>query len=664
MKNYSNYSSFWFDRNRSIDDILGFDLSTGVTQDIKPKKSKDHVGLAGHKRAIGNFVRIVSGENIPVRFLTRGDSFTDGKSVTISSNINERNFDHVVGLALHEGSHIAYSDFDMFSEVRHVKKIRSWDVTPERMEFYRGMINYVEDRRVDSLVFKSSPGYKGYYHTLYSKYYNHKKIGNGLQSTMYRDVNFESYMFRIINFTNPDTDLNALPGLRDIYRKIDMKNILRLTSTYDSIELAESICDIVFKMIGDNSSDDNGNGKNNEKREGGDDADSNGGSGSGSDGEGTEVDTGDKEMTPGDDATPADSPTKGEPVNGSELSDSMKKSIERIFEKEKELLDGKTQKTKMTKSDKKIVEAMGSSNSELVEVGGGSLGKVKTVVIPELTQQLIDSKAFSFLSSYSWRSENKEKNIADGLRLGTVLGKKLKVRGEERDLIFTRQNSGKINKRLIAELGFGNSNVFSQVTSERYNKANLHISIDASGSMSGNKLDKSITSAVAMVKAADMAGNVNVVVSFRWTKDDRPVINICYDSRKDKLTKITKLWKYINASGTTPESLWYEALMKKWLGGVRGEDNYFINYSDGEPWFNGDGINYSGIEAQNHTKKMVKIMKNNGLKISSYFISDGDYERDRSKGSFTKMYGKDANFVDPTNMMEVARTMNSKFLEK
>ena len=291
MKNYSNYSSFWFDRNRSIDDILGFDLSTGVTQDIKPKKSKDHVGLAGHKRAIGNFVRIVSGENIPVRFLTRGDSFTDGKSVTISSNINERNFDHVVGLALHEGSHIAYSDFDMFSEVRHVKKIRSWDVTPERMEFYRGMINYVEDRRVDSLVFKSSPGYKGYYHTLYSKYYNHKKIGNGLQSTMYRDVNFESYMFRIINFTNPDTDLNALPGLRDIYRKIDMKNILRLTSTYDSIELAESICDIVFKMIGDNSSDDNGNGKNNEKREGGDDADSNGGSGSA--GEGTEVDTGD-----------------------------------------------------------------------------------------------------------------------------------------------------------------------------------------------------------------------------------------------------------------------------------------------------------------------------------------------------------------------------------
>ena len=82
-----------------------------------------------------------------------------------------------------------------------------------------------------------------------------------------------------------------------------------------------------------------------------------------------------------------------------------------------------------------------------------------------------------------------------------MLGKKLKVRGEEKDLIFTRQNTGKINKRLISELGFGNSNVFSQIVKEKYNRANLHLSIDASGSMSGGKLTKAMTSAVAMVKA-------------------------------------------------------------------------------------------------------------------------------------------------------------------
>ncbi len=180
-KRMSNYSSFWFDRKSSVDDILGYDLDTGIVLDEKPKPKKDHVALAGHKRAIGNFVRIVSGENIPVKYMERSDSYTDGKSVTIGANINEKNFDHVVGLALHEGSHIAYSDFEAFATARNASHIRGFDVTHERMEFYRGMINYIEDRRVDSLVFKSSPGYKGYYHELYSKYFNHNNITKGLK---------------------------------------------------------------------------------------------------------------------------------------------------------------------------------------------------------------------------------------------------------------------------------------------------------------------------------------------------------------------------------------------------------------------------------------------------------------------------------------------------
>jgi len=651
----SKYSDFWFDRQTEVNDFLA---TIGNDDDAyeKPKPKKDHMGLAGHKRAIGNFVRIVSGENIPVRFMTRGDSFTDGKTVTISSNINEKNFDHVVGLALHEGSHIAYSDFEVFKEVRNLTKIRNWDLTshPERMEFLRGMINYIEDRRIDSIVFKSSPGYKGYYHTLYSKYFNNKKIGKGLKSTMYRDVDFESYMFRIVNFTNEGTDLNALPRLLDIYRLVDMKNISRLKSTDDVIEVAKSICDVVFKLVDENKGD--GKPENGEGEEDSEGEEENGSS-SNNKGGGTEVDSGDKEMTPED----------GEPTEGEEISDSMKKSIENIYKKTKELLEGKTPKSKMTKNDKKIVDALGNSNSELVEVGGTEgLSKTKVVVVPDLTQALIDSKAFHFLHhySYSYRSSGKEEAIADGLRLGAILGKKLKVRGEEKDLIYTRQTSGKINKRLIAELGFDNGNVFSQVFTERYNKANLHISIDASGSMSGNKLSKSITSAVAMVKAAEMAGNIHVVVSFRWTQDDKPVVIICYDSRKDKITKIKKLWKYINAGGTTPESLCYEALMKKWLGGVNGDDNYFINYSDGAPWFSNDEIYYSGACAEKHTKKMVKMMKNNGIKISSYFIKEGDYSYGDDKNVFSRMYGRDASFINPTNMMEVAKSMNSKFLEK
>ena len=655
----SKYSDFWFDRQTEVNDFLA---TIGMDDEVieKPKPKKDHMGLAGHKRAIGNFVRIVSGENIPVKFVSRGDSYTDGKTVTISSNINEKNFDNVVGLALHEGSHIAYSDFEVFKEVRNLTKIRNWDLTshPKRMEFLRGMINYIEDRRVDTIVFKSSPGYKGYYHTLYSKYFNSKKMGKGLQSTMYRELDFESYMFRIVNFTNPDTDLNALPRLLDIYRLIDMKNISRLKSTDDTIEVAKSVCDVVFKLVEDFKGKGEGNGTPEESDEGKEKKEGESPSSSG----GSQVDTDDKEMTPEDGES-----TDGESTEGEEISESMKKSIESIYKKTKELLEGKTPKTKMTKNDKKIVDALGNSNSELVEVGGTEgLNKTKVVVVPDLTQALIDSSAFHFLynSSRYRYGTNKEDAINDGLRLGAILGKKLKIRGEEKDLIYTRQTSGKINKRLIAELGFDNGNVFSQVFTERYNKANLHISIDASGSMHGDKLQKSITSAVAMVKAAEMAGNIHVVVSFRWTQDDKPIVIICYDSRKDKISKIKKLWKYINAGGTTPESLCYEALMKKWLGGVNGDDNYFINYSDGAPWFSNNEIYYSGTCAEKHTRKMVKMMKNNGIKISSYFISEGDYGSQETKNVFTRMYGQDASFINPTNMMEVAKSMNSKFLEK
>ena len=52
-------------------------------------------------------------------------------------------------------------------------------------------------------------------------------------------------------------------------------------------------------------------------------------------------------------------------------------------------------------------------------------------------------------------------------------------------------------------------------------------------------------------------------------------------------------------------------------------------------------------------------MKNNGLKIMSYFISDG-YMSDSDKDTFSKMYGKDASFIDCTNMMNVAKSMNQE----
>ena len=160
-----------------------------------------------------------------------------------------------------------------------------------------------------------------------------------------------------------------------------------------------------------------------------------------------------------------------------------------------------------------------------------------------------------------------------------------------------------------------------------------------------------------------------MTVDVRYTHEDKPVVLVIYNSKKDKLTHIKTYWKTLRAAGVTPESLCYEAIMKKFLGGVQGEDNYFLNYSDGAPWFSvggrygGSEVYYAGDRAIDHTRRMVKIMKNNGLKIMSYFISDG-YMSDSDRNTFGKMYGNDASFIDCTNMMNVAKTMNKKFLQK
>ena len=291
----SKYSDFWFDNRRTtlIDDLLS-------DVDDKPvKKGKDHIALAGHKRAIGNFVRIVSGQNIPVKFPSRGDSYTDGKTVTIGANINEKNFDYVVGLALHEGSHIAYSDFNAFADARNLYKIREFELNHEKMEFFRGMINYIEDRRVDNIVFRNSPGYKGYYHSLYNKYFNGKKVAKGLNSQMYRELDLDSYMFRIVNFTNEATDFGSLPRLADIYRLINMKNISRLKSTDDAIELAKSVCEVVWGVVDNAPSNGNGEG-NNEESENDENNESQDNPGGNESSNGTEVDTGNAQMTPDD----------------------------------------------------------------------------------------------------------------------------------------------------------------------------------------------------------------------------------------------------------------------------------------------------------------------------------------------------------------------------
>jgi len=681
--NSKHYSSFWLDdgwdkRNTSIFD----------EDEIVQKPKVDVVALAGYRRAIANFVTIVTGESdIKVNFTTAGNSYTDGKTVTISSKLDDKLFDSSVGLALHEGSHIKLSDFSFLKNLEYEIQEELYLLGEKKgfsrhevMSHVKNLLNYVEDRRIDNFVFTTSPGYKGYYHSMYEKYFYAKIIDKALQSTEHTDEVIESYMFRIINLTNVNTNLNALNGLRDIWNTIDIKNIGRLKSTQEAFSVASSILATIFDNLQDGieETDEYGDKIKKPASNGNEESTENGG------GEGDSKTLSDEEFKRLKDAMSSGDVKQGH-NNGSDivLSANQKRQLDNAIRKQEKFMKGDIQKKKVTKkiqSELGNVEASGMTYEEVGKNVGWSKNGVKCLVVRNLTKSLIDSNILQCLytsrySRYSWRDEDEVARgfVEDGIALGTRLGKKLQVRGESRDTKWSRLDSGRIDKRLVAELGFGNERVFQTTFTESYSDAFLHISVDASGSMNGEKWENAMTSVVAICKAASMIQNVDVVVSIRTTQDSGnyrsrnsdcyPCILLAYDSRVDKFDKVRRLFPHIGVAGTTPEGLCFEAVMDEIVPTTNDRDSYFLNFSDGMPMFSNSDLSYYNDEAINHTKKMVNEIRSRGIKVLSYFIG-GSYERESTSVDFKTMYGSDAEFVDVTSVMSVSKTMNKKFLEK
>ena len=180
MKKYGN-SSYWLSDWEDDDIVVS-------TMDSYEKKSHDIYKLAASKRAISNFVNIVTNDQIPVTFNTRGDSYTNGKSVVIGSNVVEpKDFDIAVGLALHEGSHIKLSDFNLLHDIYNLVPSYVKDGAVKKgvgspISTIKDIWNVIEDRRIDNFVFKSAPGYRDYYRAMYDKYFNDPLIDKALLS--------------------------------------------------------------------------------------------------------------------------------------------------------------------------------------------------------------------------------------------------------------------------------------------------------------------------------------------------------------------------------------------------------------------------------------------------------------------------------------------------
>jgi len=705
---YKSYgkSSWWMD---DWDDYSSPVYSTYSTKELA---TKNLYKLAAHRRAIANFVSIVTGQSIPVKFSTKGDSYTDGKVVTISANIAEpKEFDPAVGLALHEGSHIKLSNFDLLrdldiaihrivgaEEYKRLDEVSKTKGVTYFIGVVKDLLNYVEDRRIDNFIYKSAPGYRDYYRSMYDKYFNDPAIDKGMQSDEFAEETFEAYMFRLINLHSKFSRPNILKRMPEIARVIKLNEISRLRTTEDALKVAIEVYAILIEAIdpltqpqqnGQGQGQGGGEGENEAGEDdidvqiddSGDDegeGDSDGNADMSGDGNEPAEDgkgmSGKITVKVGKNGKPTDKPAEGR------LSQRQMDIIRKKIEKQKEFLRGNIKKSKVSQTESKQLQSIEEAGAEMKVVAqdyygnGGSFKGIECVVVKKMTRTLMEQESFP-LTSKRYRSGNEDtlydqysKEVAEGVRIGTLLGKKMQVRGESRETIFNRQLVGKMDKRMVSSLGYGNEHVFFTREIDSFKKANLHISVDASGSMGGDKWRKTMINVVALAKAVDMIPNLNIQISFRTTTGELPYIVLAYDSRVDKFIKVKQLFGYLGASGTTPEGLCFEAIMKQMVGSNSDVDSYFLNISDGEPYFHGKGMSYQGSGAAKHTRKMMKSIEGMGIKVMSYYVTDSNYEVDEHSSSsakiFKECYGPAASYINVTNVNEVARTMNRLFMSK
>jgi hypothetical protein len=466
-------------------------------------------------------------------------------------------------------------------------------------------------------------------------------------------------MFHIINFTNSNRKLNTLKHLRSIWNIIDLKNIQRLNSTQDALIVA---CDIfkILKQVIDNDTAE-------------------------SEDQSDESDAGDENDEENESTQEDASESNSEPQLSSQDTEKLKKAIL----KQQDFLDGyPIKKGKLSSKIAKTVDALKEAGCETREVSTSITGAsdfVETIVIKKLTPGIISSMPELFGTNsdiYVTGQQNYDNDVRDhkysavrlnekqeavnaGIVLGKQLGRKLQLRNSDRSLKSTRLQTGKIDKRLISQLGYNNINVFHRIVTDRFKNYFIHISIDASGSMSGDKFANALTSAIAVAQAAAMTTGIRVQISLRGThylnnsRVERSVTIYAYDSALDKMSKIRNMFKYLDTFGCTPEGIAFKSIEKDIKADAKGDECIFVNYSDGAPTdVHGCGYYYDGVA---YTRRVITGFREIGINIISYFISA--HGEGYGTNSFKTMYGPDASFIKPTNMNEVSKTLNTKFLE-
>lgn len=731
------HSRYWLDSN-IFDDATDADATASLV-DNGPDINK-LMRLAAIRRGIANFVQILTQQAIPVVFSSGNTSYTDGKTVVISADEDPSKFDPMVGLALHEASHVLLSDFSFLHEVADLRKNltlyptlwagRDWQTTAllemvhpsikpvlqamqvngnvyneqymtttrRVLDDLKDIMNILEDRRIDKYVYQTATGYRPYYDALYAKYFFTKEIGKNLKfNPEWRTPTIQNYINRLLFAFHPDNDVNAMAGLPQLMELVDLPNIERvgvlapytehMTKDYYGKETgsthkvfswqtsvkyenmpplwkeANILYAYILKLVAFDAEQ-----KQQEQVEGM--------------GTPSEV-SGHLKSLPDMDGMPSTpEEMQGTPVEAPTGKSKAPQFNEKKANKEiadaKKVMGGGVKRKKVTAAEASAIDSMEQAAAELVDIKGDGVPFGHCIVTRKVTNAVINADWFPFGTKSNYQIDENEQAIAEGRRMGAILEHRLQVRNDPQMTIQTRLPQGNLDRRLLAQLGMDITSVFHKTRVDQHRPVMLHLTLDASGSMAGKKWYKTMVVATAIAYLSTRMRNVDAVITVRGGSDV-PMVAVMFDSRKDSFKEYQRYMRYIRPVCNTPEGLCFKATLDLVLENVNTHDVYFINFSDGEPSFayNGrkvmqkgvsDYFNYGGKVAFDHTRNMVNRIRERGVKVLSYFISDASSymgtPSEKTRAAFKHMYGQDAQFVNIQNATEVLRTLNKLLLTR
>ena len=568
--------------------------------DLHNFDDEDPIFLAQVQKGVTNFVKILTGKDIPVQYAVSGDSMTDGETVYIAANLKEDTIDYMVGLALHEASHVLLTDFGYLNKEKGKVLENTYKIPQEDLDNVFTLVNFVEDKRIDNFVYSTAPGYQPYYEELYRKSFYSEIIDENLKNDVFRSPSWDAYFFRIINIFNRNSDLDALPGLREVRDLLTYNRINMLESTRDSVKVAVDIYDIIKEHIDEEEEKEDGEDKKMDNQE----------------------------------------------YKTRDQVDRQKNFINSQYRKKRVHKKVKEQVNKLANSDTKINNYLLSQNTS----------------IPTLITK-------NWEEYFTGPFGHNEEAVNKGLFLGKQLLKKLKVRNTVKKDIFENQKKGKLNSSKLYQALF-NENLFYRIEKEDYKNIFIHISLDLSGSMRGEKLTQTVQTAVAIAYAACNIRGFDVEISLRGTIDPNksksmhssnqvPVLAYAFNSKKDSTKKLQRFKKLITC-GITPEGICLDQIRKDLPSPSYHQEVYLVNISDGLPNISSASYNFS--TAINHTAKVVNEYKKDNIGLLSYFIHDTWDKTQKSEGTFKKMYGKNAKYIDINNVSLVADSINNLLL--